>query len=254
MTARKLLNALVKSNYLKEIRLDFPFRKELRYSTQELPLLKGLHLMFPDAYYCHQTAAIFHGFLKVEQSKIYLNIEQNLKSNTSGSLDQASIHRAFKNKPRITTNKINYEGHEIYVLNGKNTEKLGVSRIELPSIGTINTTTPERTLIDMVVRPFYSGGSKEVLNAFRNAHNKISLVKLKSLYNKLNYIYPYQQAIGFYFEASGNYAPEDIKIFEKKRFKFDFYLSNAMKNSTYSKRWRIYYPDDLLDSKDSQND
>jgi hypothetical protein len=129
----------------------------------------------------------------------------------------------------------------------------GVSRIEFPSIGIINTTTPERTLIDMVVRPFYSGGSKTVLDAFRNARNKISLETLKELYNKLKYIYPYQQAIGFYLEASGNYTPEEINIFEKKRFKFDFYLSNAIGNSTYSKRWRIYYPDDLLAAGDLQD-
>jgi predicted transcriptional regulator of viral defense system len=206
--------------------------------------------MFPDAYYCHQTAAIFHEFLKVEQSKIYLNIEQNLKSNASGSLDQESIHRAFRNRPRITTNKINYEGHEIYILNGKNTALLGVTKIELPSIGIINTTTPERTLIDMVVRPFYSNGSKTVLEAFRNAQNKISVDRLKSLYNKLDYIYPYQQAIGFYLEASGNYTPEDIQLFEKKKFRFDFYLCNAIKKGSYSKRWRIHYPADLLDSDD----
>lgn len=39
-------------------------------------------------------------------------------------------------------------------------------------------TGPERTLIDITVRPFYSGGPKAVLEAYRQAKDVVSIQKL----------------------------------------------------------------------------
>jgi hypothetical protein len=63
---------------------------------------------------------------------------------------------------------------------------------------------------------------------------------------KLNYIYPYHQAIGYYIEKAGNYNDAQIELLrEKFKFERDFYLTYQMKDTKYSKKWRLYYPNNF---------
>jgi len=59
---------------------------------------------------------------------------------------------------------------------------------------------------------------------------------------KLSYIYPYHQAIGFYLQKAGVYTDMQIRLLKKFQFEFDFYLTHQMKETEYSKEWRLYYP------------
>jgi len=52
---------------------------------------------------------------------------------------------------------------------GKNTNRLGVEEIAGPASETIPVTNLERTLIDIVVRPAYAGGTSQLLKAYRTA-------------------------------------------------------------------------------------
>lgn len=94
-----------------------------------------------------------------------------------------------------------------------------------------------------MVRPSYSSGVSEVLKAFRNANefHKVSVNKLSGYLNRMNFIYPYHQAIGFYLEAAG-YKKSQVDIFAGRDKEFDFYLTYDMRDMDYSKKWRIYYP------------
>jgi hypothetical protein len=92
------------------------------------------------------------------------------------------------------------------------------------------------------VRPFYAGGVFEVLKAFRLAHGKVSINKLTATLKKLNYKYPYHQAIGFYLEKAGVYKKPVINLLRKFPIKYDFYLSYGMKDKDYSNKWRLFYP------------
>jgi predicted transcriptional regulator of viral defense system len=105
----------------------------------------------------------------------------------------------------------------------------------------ISITSLERTLIDIAVRPDYSGGPGEVLKAFENAKEKVSINKLNAILKKINFIYPYHQVIGFYLERAG-YRASQIDLLRKKEIEYDFYLTYNMGETEYSPIWKLYYP------------
>ena len=132
--------------------------------------------------------------------------------------------------------------YRICVINGKFTNRLGVTEIVTDTNENLPVTSIERTLIDIAVRPFYAGGIYEVLNAYRNAVDRVSINKLTAMLNKMDFIYPYHQAIGFYLHRSGVYKESQIDLLKRFELKYDFYLTNQMKERDYSKEWRIYFP------------
>ena len=111
-----------------------------------------------------------------------------------------------------------------------------------PQNANLRVTNIERTLIDVTVRPSYAGGAYQVLDAYKKAEDQISINQLSAMLKKLNYIYPYDQAIGFYLEKSGVYEESQIELLRNFEFKIDFYLTHDMKETEYSKKWRLYYP------------
>jgi hypothetical protein len=176
-----------------------------------------------------------------------LNAEQPPKPQNRSDLAQERIDIAFKRPQRLTTNITNYKGQRIWFLNGMHTNQLGVIESEGPSGENIRLTDIERTLIDITVRPYYSGGVYEVLGAFRRAkeHDKVSVNRISAMLSKLNYVYPYHQAIGFYLEKTGVYEDSAIDLLRKAPRQFDFYLTHGTTETEYSKSWKLYYPKGL---------
>ena len=99
----------------------------------------------------------------------------------------------------------------------------------------------ERTLIDIVVRPSYGGGVYQVLEAFRRAKELISVGTLIATLRKLNYLYPYQHAIGFYMERA-EYEAEQCDRLKELLTDYDFYLAHDMRDREYDSEWRIFFP------------
>jgi hypothetical protein len=58
---------------------------------------------------------------------------------------------------------------------------------------------------------------------------------------RLDYVYPYHQAIGFYMEQSG-YASSQIDRLKSLGLNFDFYLANDIREPQYDRSWRLFYP------------
>jgi hypothetical protein len=133
--------------------------------------------------------------------------------------------------------------NEALLLWGKNTGRLEVT--ELDYSGTkLPITSMERTLIDIVVRPSYSGGVFQVLDAYRRGRGRISVSTLIATLKKLSYVYPYHQVIGFYMERAG-YPEQQYSRLKALGLQHDFYLTYDLRDKEYSADWRLFVPKGL---------
>ncbi|MBD2864643.1 type IV toxin-antitoxin system AbiEi family antitoxin domain-containing protein [Paenibacillus oceani] len=237
-TPSEFLEFLVnQKKILKEVYIADNYRYVFR-NQKVTPTELALSL-YPKVYLSHYSAVYFHDLTNENVKSIYINKEQSDKgrrTSLSTGLIQENIDNAFSKPMRKTNNFFDYEGQRIYVINGGYTDNLGVKKINGLAV-----TDLERTLIDIAVRPDYSGGVYEVLSIYERAKGKISANKLRMYLKNLKYVYPYHQAIGFYMECAG-FSETALKIMESFPMFNDFYLTYNIPDREYSKRWRLYYP------------
>ena len=200
----------------------------------------------PHCHFSHYTAVHIHGLTEQVPKTTFLNFEQPLASNSTGELSQKSIDAAFKRPVRVTKYIAETDDFRVCLVNGKNTGYLGVednvsSHDYDHRIPGVRVTNVERTLIDIAVRPVYSGGIDEVLKAYRLAQGRMSVNRLAAMLQKLGFIYPYHQVIGFYLERAG-YQPQLTGLLRRFPMKFDFYLTHQMPSTEYIKDWRLHVP------------
>jgi len=242
LTTNAFIGLLTDYTKLKRHEFSFPREKILRFAWGDTSAFSLALNLKKDSYFTHFTSLFWHNLTGQIPKTIYVNYEQSEKKVSNAGLSQNRIDRAFSNRPRISSNIAAFGNYKICLLNGKFTNRTGVTETTTPEGDKIMLTDIERTLIDIVVRPSYSGGIYQVLNAYKKAAGKVSINKLSAMLKKLNYIYPYHQAIGFYLERAGVYRETQIRLLKKFDFKFDFYITHQMKEAEYSKEWRLYYP------------
>ncbi|MFI5094394.1 MAG: hypothetical protein ACHQIK_13220 [Candidatus Acidiferrales bacterium] len=242
MGARTFIQLLLEETKLSKLTLRSPdYDPLVRYAwgNHVSPLAIALSIK-KSAYLSHGTALRVHG-LGGHERRIFVNTEQSDKETGDSDLTQEAIHRAFQNQPRQSRLVYNMSKLQITVINGKNTGDLEVEETIGPAGENLRVTSLERTLIDIVVRPIYSGGVQAVLNAYRLARERASTSKMANILQKLDYVYPYHQAIGFYLFAAG-YSPQDQTHFARMGRKYDFYLCNGLKHPAFDRTWKIFYP------------
>lgn len=242
LTARAIVLSLVRHDVLERIQLPFPHRAYTRFAFNDFSTYELLQSLDQHGYFSHYTAIQIHGLTEQIPKEVYFNVEQPATGG-GGSLSQEGIDRAFKGRPRITSNVVEFRGRRIFKLNGMNTGQLGVNTIEIDeSRIPIRVTEIERTLIDIAVRPMYAGGVSEVAKAYRAAADRCSVEKLVAHLRKMNFTYPYHQAIGYYLERASAYPEDQVALLEEFPMKFDFYLTYKMRNTDYNERWRLFVP------------
>jgi hypothetical protein len=245
MSYSDFVEYLVAKTKLNKRVFNFSYRPIVRYVWGEVPLYELLLSLKPNSYLTHYTAVYFHDLTEQTPTTIYMNVEQEPKPRPKGALIQERIDAAFKRPTRLSNNVAHYQDRTIRMLNGMHTGNLGVIEMSGPEGETLRVTDVERTLIDITVRPEYAGGIHEVLKAFRSAKNKVSTNRLAATLKKIDYIYPYYQAIGFYLEKAGVYNKSQLDLMKKFEIKYDFYLMHEMKDYDYSQQWRLYFPKGL---------
>ena len=245
----EFLNHLLENKILEQIEIELPKENLLnKYIFDEPSIFEIAASIKSKSYLSHYTAMYLHGLTDNLPKTIYTNTELKMTKNfNSKELDQSNIDRAFTCNVRQSNQIARYNDFEIYLLNSKNVEQVGVKVFEVNKVK-LRITDIERTLIDITVRPNYAGGVYEVLNAYIAAKDEVSVNRLVSTLKKLDYTYPYHQAIGFYMEKAG-YNESVLKLIEKMEIKYKFYLTYKMELKEYSERWKLFYPRsfDLMD-------
>lgn len=241
ITLKRFIGFLLKEHILKLINIKFPYLNITRYIKHNASILEISSSLKNGSYLSHYSSVYIHELTEQIPKAIYLNFEQPEKLRSKKSLNQKNIDFAFRRPWRISNNLARFSDYNIYLLNGMYTGKLGVIDFIGPNGERIKVTDVERTLIDIAVRPVYSGGIFEVLKAYRSALPILDMEKLIKYLKKLDFIYPYHQAIGFYFEKAG-YDVSKLELFRDFGLNYDFYLTHQIKNREYSKKWRLYYP------------
>lgn len=243
-TTHQFIKFLSEHAKLKRLDFPFPYRAETRYVWGETPLLEVLLTLKKSAYFSHYTAVRLHGLTEQVPKTIYLNHEQRPRPQNP-HLEQGRIAAAFSRRPRISQNSIEFNDVRICMVNGMHTNQLGVVNEQVTYDGdakvNVRLTNIERTLIDIAVRPIYAGGVFEVQKAFMLAKEQASVNTLTAILQKLKYVYPYHQAIGFYLERAG-YKPKLLELLRRFPMDYDFYLMHEMSETEYIKDWRLYIP------------
>ncbi|MEK4750932.1 hypothetical protein NST77_25890 [Niallia sp. FSL W8-0177] len=209
----------------------------------------------PGSYISHYSALFLHDLTHNIPKDIYINREQTPKySDPENKLTQAKIDYAFS-RPMRRTNQIakfsyNKKKYQVFLLNGKNTGNLGIIKKKTPHThNSVRLTNLERTLIDCVVRPKYSGGVEEILNAFERAKDDLSVNRLLGMLRKLNYVYLYEKSIYFYLSRT-DYSLSQIGMVFDAINKSDvanlnFYLDYQIPKKILDEDIGIYYPKNL---------
>jgi hypothetical protein len=234
---RQYINYLVDNNLIQKILL------ESETLTKERLILKGaskyeIATSIKEAcYISHLSAAYIHRLVKAEPKLIYVSFEGSQRTKQGSAIEQDAINKAFEKPQRVSNSIIGWENNELLLLTGQYTERAGITKKDNFHITTIG-----RTLIDMTVRPAYSGGSATVLQAYKEALNKkIDFGLLIRMYDEMELVYPYHQSIGFYLEKIG-YQGEMLDELRTRSKEYTFYLDYAINNKAYSKDWNLYYP------------
>lgn len=215
----------------------------------------------PNSYLSHYSSLYLTNLTLENPKKIFINKEQSPKMKVSrDDLEQKNVDYAFSKKPRITNNKAyfthNQIVYEVYMLNGMNTNELGVIKIHpFNFTNPVKITDFERTLIDITMKPIYSGGIEEVIEVYKKLKHKVSISKVIQYLDVLDHIYPYEQSVLFYLNKSNYSKARQEKIInyikKKKTNKIKFYLDNQLIKKKLDELSNVYYPS-YLDSEEGE--
>lgn len=243
-TIDEFIGFLAKSADLQVFEFDFPNRVEKLCVWGSVPTLEMLLHLKANSYFSHYTAARMHGLTEQIPTSIYISHERSTET-PRADVDQAAIDEAFAQPARATQNAVTFGDRRIVLVNSAKTLQLGVVtqtvKYGAAEDATVRLTNVERTLIDAVVRPIYTGGVFEVAKAFELAKEQVSVNGLCAMLRKLGFIYPYHQAIGYYMERAG-YRPKQLDLVRSFPMEYDFYLTHEMTDSEYVKQWRLHVP------------
>jgi len=221
----EVIKHLLKSSDLAEITLkssDYPSIS--RYVVGSPSPFEIGESLRKGAYLSHGSAVFLLGLSEQIPKTVYVNKEQSPKPAPTTSLTQERITRAFQGSPRRSNYVLRFGDYQYALLSGKNTKDFGVEPLVGPDGVTHRVTSLERTLTDIAVRPAYAGGVFQVLEAYRASAARLSVTRMVAVLERLDYVYPYHQVIGFYLEKAG-LPSEQTAPLRNMDLRWDFYLN-----------------------------
>ena len=218
-------------------------QKQILRKENSKPLDIGLAVK-KDGYLCNYSAMQIHQLTFQIPKTVYISEDKYKPCNKNlyVNLEQDSIDKAFSKPQKVSKEsyKSEYDGFRyVYLQKKHNSINIGITKIN-----GLTVTDLERTLIDIAVRPAYSGGAFQILEAYNKAKGKLNLNKLDIYLQNLDYVYPYHQLIGFYLDLAG-FPEEKLNVFLNKKSNVNFYQTYNLTNKKLNKKWGIYYPNGL---------
>lgn len=168
-TLHEFVGFMLGKTDLRRITLPFPQQNVSGYTWGDVPLMETLIELVKDSYYSHYSAVRIHGLTEQLPKTVYLSHEKRRGKPPSREstllYPQEKIDEAFGRPPRISSNLVELEeqGVRVMLLETAHQEGPGIVTGEVNFGGDrplrLRYTSLERTLIDIVVRPFYAGVS-----------------------------------------------------------------------------------------------
>ena len=243
-TVEKFVGFLLEATAMRMVSIvpvgETAYRTATRYVWAEASPYAVAATLAPQAYLSHGAAVLLHGLSDQLPRTICVSREQSPQSRKADTLTQVGIDKAFLQPERVSNALFTYDNFQFVLLHGKNTGRLEVGTITYGR-EQLSVTKLERTLIDITVRPAYAGGVYQVLEAYRRAQSDMSTSILLATLKKLDYIYPYHQAIGFYMQRAG-YKPEQYERLRSLGLNHDFYLAHGLREREFDSAWRLHFP------------
>ena len=219
---------------------DISFRTVTLYVWANASPYAVAAALAPKAYLSHGTAVLLHGLTDQLPYTICISREKNQQYDKAEGLEQEAIDKAFRKPERQSNALFSYDNSQFVLLQPSDTGRIEVGTIDWNQ-ERLPVTKLERTLIDIAIRPAYAGGVYQVLEAYRRAQPEVSTGTLLATLKKLDYAYPYHQAIGFYMQRAG-YSPQQYERFRSLGLNYDFYLAHDLRDLAYDPEWRLHYP------------
>ena len=222
----------------------------LTFDSRKIQIIDILAAFQPLYYLSHFSALYLHELTNQRPEEYFLSKEVMGRTPIhSKEKIPEKIRQAFLKSPRKTSKYLSYQKTKITLLEKQDLGKIGVRKkslkIEEKRQVNISFTSLERTLIDSIISPHYSGGVKAVINAFFKA--RININRLYKIYKAYSPYYPYWQSIGFllYKLKKPDMSKKWLQYFSSP--KMEFYLDkNFNENWGYDSKWKVYYPKGLI--------
>lgn len=244
-----ILRTLIDNQFLSELRLSFSSNQppERWYLAANLNPYELLTLMRDKSYFIGEAALYLLGVIEKEPKYICARYIPETRGKSSKpekpQLTQEMINHSFVESEWCAYQSgAFYQDKYLHLSRNSNlVPKSELVECKLPnSTRTALVVCLERAIIDVSLKPFIVGGVKEVINLYQMVSDKINVDKLLHTIYKLDFVYPYEQILGYYFDVSNACSKSDLKKFTVSGF--DMYLDKKMINPNYSERWKVYFP------------
>ena len=241
-------------NKTREIALKWNKKAEyklLTFDSNKIQIINILAAFQPQYYLSHFSALYLHELTNHRPEEYFLSKEIIGRNPPHSKVKiYERIQQAFLKSPRKTSKYLTYNKTKITLLEKQDLNKIGIKNksLKVDKKRQINIcfTSLERTLIDSIISPHYSGGIKTVINAFFKA--RMNIDKLYEIYKAYSPFYPYWQSIGFLLHRlkASSVSKKWLQHFSSPKMKF--YLNkNFNKTWSYDSKWKVYYPKGLID-------
>lgn len=208
-----------------------------RYSfNKEFNFYDFAYSLEKDCFFPMFTSLNIQGLSSFRNNFIFISKERKTRVNFSfKNITQASIDKAFKNKPKRTKAHANIEGINIVMLESNNTEEIGIINYNGYRISSIN-----RAFVEIISNIHYFKTPNDVISEFKKIKEKLDIKRIFNIIEKFDFVYPYYQLAGYYLEQIG-FTRNELIDFCNKKSNLKFYTMKNKENYSFDSFWDVFY-------------